>query len=354
MDIFGEHPSIPIGVAILIAIYLGACRVTGRRPTRRQAMWFAIAMGAILFTHTELDELADARIFSMHMLQHLMQTFVIPPLILLGTPGWMMRPWILSRPIKPVARLLTTPVVAFLIFSAVFVTAHFPPIFDQMCRDENFHIFLHLLFMAAGMLLWWPILSPLPELPRLSYPAQILYLFLLMIPMTAVAAPITLATRVIYPWYTEGAHGWGLKPLEDQVLGGLIMWIGQGTYLMFVFTFIFYRWQQREDSDIPVLPASTTPDLRVVRSRRVAHSVRVDYKCYGWSTADLVTVIHAAYVAVCGSRIRGHSGWLGSRMALGPELLFSACPRRDDPVRVLRGAHWRNLSTHHPGRICCE
>ena len=88
MDIFGEHPSIRIGVAILIAIYLGACRAAGRRPTRRQAMWFAVAMGAILYAHSELDELADARIFSMHMLQHLMQTFVIPPLLLLGTPGY--------------------------------------------------------------------------------------------------------------------------------------------------------------------------------------------------------------------------------------------------------------------------
>jgi putative membrane protein len=272
MNIFGEHPSIPIGVAILIAIYLGACRVAGRKPTRRQAMWFALAMGAILFAHTELDELADARIFSMHMLQHLMQTFVIPPLILLGTPGWMLEPWMLSPPIKPIARLLTNPVIAFLIFSAVFVTAHFPPIFDRMCRDENFHIFLHLLFMASGMLLWWPILSQIPELPRLSYPAQILYLFLLMIPMTAVAAPITLATRVIYPWYTEGAHGWGLKPIDDQVLGGLIMWIGQGTYLMIVFTFIFYRWSQREDRDISVSPAATTPELRAIPSGRAAGS----------------------------------------------------------------------------------
>jgi putative membrane protein len=267
MDIFGEHPSIPIGVAILIAIYLGACRVAGRKPTRRQAMWFAIAMGAILFAHTELDELADARIFSMHMLQHLIETFVIPPLLLLGTPGWMIRPWILCRPIKPVARILTKPVIAFLIFSAIFVTAHFPLIFDRMCRDEDFHIFLHLMFMAAGVILWWPILSPIPELPRLSYPAQILYLFLLMIPMTAVAAPITLATRVIYPWYTEGAHGWGLKPLADQVLGGLIMWIGQGTYLMIVFTFIFYKWSQLEDRDTPVLPASSPPELRVLRAR---------------------------------------------------------------------------------------
>src|SRR5713101_28820 len=134
MDIFGEHPSVPIGVAILVALYLGACRVSGRRPSRRQAMWFALAMAAILFAHTELDELADARIFSMHMLQHLIETFAIPPLLLLGTPGWMLRPWVLSRPLEPVARLLTKPVIAFLIFSAVFVTAHFPPIFDWMCR----------------------------------------------------------------------------------------------------------------------------------------------------------------------------------------------------------------------------
>ena len=93
-----------------------------------------------------------------------------------------------------------------------------------------------------------------------------------MIPMTAVAAPITLATRVIYPWYTEGAHGWGLKPIDDQVLGGLIMWVGQGTYLMIVFTFIFYRWQQREDRDIPVVAPSTIPELRVVHPRRVTSS----------------------------------------------------------------------------------
>src|SRR5260370_4501480 len=217
-------------------------------------MWFALAMAAILYAHTELDELADARIFTMHMLQHLLQTFVIPPLLLLGTPGWMLRPIVLCRPLRPIFTLLTAPVIAFLLFSAVFVTAHFPAIFERMCRDEAFHIFLHLLFMAAGVLMWWPILSPIPEMPRLSYPAQILYLFLLMIPMTAVAAPITLASTVIYPWYNQGAHGWGIQPMDDQVLGGLLMWIGQGSYLMIVFTFIFYKWSRLDDRDAPPIP----------------------------------------------------------------------------------------------------
>ena len=263
LDFLGEHPSIPIGCALLAALYSGAGWLMGRRPSRRQAAWFALALGVIFFTHTVIDEFADDRIFFMHMLQHLLQTFVIPPLLLLGTPDWMLKPWVLSRPLRPVARFMTRPLVAFLIFSAVFVSAHFPAVFDLMCRDENFHIFLHLCFMASGVLLWWPILSPLSEMPRLSYPAQILYLFLLLIPMTAVAAPITLANSVIYPWYLEGPHGWGIKPMDDQVLGGLLMWIGQGTYLMGVFTAIFFKWSRKEDQDIPALVESR-PKLQIV------------------------------------------------------------------------------------------
>jgi putative membrane protein len=267
-DFIGDHPSVWIGTALLVALYVGACALARRRPTRRQAAWFATAVAVILFTHGELDELADQRLFVMHMLQHLMQTLVIPPLLLLGTPDWMLRPWVLSRPLKPLARLLTNPLVAFLLFSAVFVSAHFPPVFERMCRDENFHIFVHMMFMTAGVLLWWPILSPLAELPRLPYPMQILYLFLLMIPMTAVAAPITLARQVIYPWYLEGPHLWGITPMDDQVLGGLLMWIGQGSYLMIIFTAIFYRWSQRDDRDQPVLMIPPRPPLRVVHPAR--------------------------------------------------------------------------------------
>jgi putative membrane protein len=82
---------------------------------------------------------------------------------------------------------------------------------------------------------------------------QILYLFLLMIPMTAVAAPITMAETVLYMYYGMGQHPFGLTPIADQVLGGLIMWIGQGVYIMFVFSGIFFRWAQREDTEFPAI-----------------------------------------------------------------------------------------------------
>jgi putative membrane protein len=270
VDFAGVHPGVWIGAAALCAIYLGAARLAGRRPSRRQAAWFGSALLMLLFTGGGLQELAGERIFAMRMLQHLLLVLVLPPMLLLGLPGWMLRPVMLSRPIKPIAKVLTHPVVAFFLFSAVFVTAHFPGVLDRMCRERELDVVLHLGFIAAGLLMWWPILSPLPELPRLSYPLQILYVFLLMIPMTAVAAPITLADGVVYTWYLGGPHGWGLKPMEDQILGGLIMWIGQGIYLIAVFTTIFVEWSRRDDLDDPSTPEPRRGHLQLLRSQTSA------------------------------------------------------------------------------------
>jgi len=256
------HPSVVVGIAVLMAMYVGAATFGGHRVTGRHWFWFAVAVTMTVFTLGPVDEWAERRCFTMHMLQHFNQTFVIPPLMLLAMPPSMLRPWVLSKRLRPLAGFFTRPLIAFLTFTAVFVIAHNPPIFDLMCRNENIHIAIHLAFMVSGVILWWPILSPLPELPRLSYPLQIFYVFLLMIPMTAVAAPITLAHSIVYPWYLEAPHPWGLTPMDDQILGGLLMWIGQGTYLVGVFTAIFYQWSRREDEGDA--PSFEEPRLRAL------------------------------------------------------------------------------------------
>jgi putative membrane protein len=263
------HPSVAIGISALVALYIGAATIGNHRVTPRHWFWFAITVAVTVFTLGPVDEWAERRCFTMHMLQHFNQTFVIPPLMLLAVPASMLRPWVLSKRVLPLAKFFTNPLIAFLTFTTVFVIAHDPPVFNLMCRDENVHIVIHLAFMVCGVIMWWPILSPLPELPRLSYPMQILYLFLLMIPMTAVAAPITLAYSVVYPWYLEGPHPWGLTAMDDQILGGLLMWIGQGTYLMFVFTAVFAQWARREDdSDMPrILDEPPAPKIRVIAGR---------------------------------------------------------------------------------------
>jgi putative membrane protein len=248
------EPQTVLTIALVALTYVAASIGLKRRPNQRQQMafWMGILVLAISLTGP-LDAYAKGFSFSAYIFQQMILIFIAPPLLLLGLPGWMARPVMMNRFIEPFARRLTRPLIAFLTFSMFFALLHYPALCDQVCHARPFYGGIRVALVAVGLLLWWPMLSPLPEYPRLSYPMQILYLFLLMIPMTAVAAPITMAETVLYLYYGMGKHPFGLTPLADQVLGGLIMWIGQGVYIMFVFSGIFFRWAQREDSEFPAI-----------------------------------------------------------------------------------------------------
>lgn len=256
---FDMDPSAAVGIVGLGVLYWIAARVLRRRPRRRQLFFFCLALVALAIAQGPLDELSDRGSFWGHMVEHSFQCWVVPPLLLLGVPDWMLRPWVIRRWILPLARALTHPVAAFLIFTGVYAGAHVPVVFNLMTDNDAFHIAMHLAFLISGTLLWWPLMSQMPELPPLPYPQQVLYLFLLMIPMTAVAAPITLSTSVVYPWYAHHPHPFGLAPLEDQVLGGIVMWVADSIYLIFVFTWIFYRWSLSDTVEEPRLVRPTAP-----------------------------------------------------------------------------------------------
>ena len=94
------------------------------------------------------------------MAQHLLLCLVMPPLFLLGLTDWMVRPLLMNRWVRPLARILCKPLVAFFIYNAVLVAVHSPGLFDLMCRDDTVHITIHLVLMASGVLLWWPLAEP--------------------------------------------------------------------------------------------------------------------------------------------------------------------------------------------------
>src|SRR6516225_4274556 len=253
-----------IALLLLAGTYVGASLKLAQRPTVRQGVTFVAALLTILLAITgPLDELTRERSFAVYIFQQMLLVFVVPPLLLFGLPGWMLRPLMLNRFVEPIARVITRPLFAFLLFAAVFTLIHYPMVCDRICHVRPFYGNLHALLLFVGSLLWWPLLSPLPEYPRMMYPMQIMYLFLLMIPMTAVAAPITLANSVLYTFYMGGEHPLGLTPLADQVLGGLIMWVGQGVYIMFAFSAIFYRWARWDDQEEPPLNGEPIPRLQV-------------------------------------------------------------------------------------------
>ena len=195
-----------------------------------------------------LHDLSDTYLFSAHMVQHLLLTMVVVPLLLLGTPGWMLRPALRSPIVARVARVLTRPGIAYALFNVTMLAWHLPPLYNLAMAHHGVHIVQHLFFLVTATLVWWPLLSPLPELPRLSHAMRLLYIVLLMIPMNVIGLTITYADEVLYPAYEAAPRILPLSPADDQLVGGLIMWI-PGTFLLIgVATVMFFRWAKVEEA----------------------------------------------------------------------------------------------------------
>ena len=252
---FTVHPSTVIGLAGLGALYHWRA---GQRPadraetsptTGQRASFYSALALIFLSLNGWLHDLSDGYLFSAHMVQHLVLTLVAPPMLVMGTPGWMLRPALRWPVVGSLARWVTAPTRCFAIFNVVLVVWHLPPMYELAMRHHPVHIVQHLCFMTAAVLMWWPVLSPLPELPRLSYPGQMLYLFLLSIPMSLVAVCIGYADHLLYPWYASAARIWGITPMQDQMIGALIMWIPGGLFFFAIISVVFFRWQLRDGDE---------------------------------------------------------------------------------------------------------
>ncbi len=237
------HPSTVIGLSVFAALYLWSMQRSAVRPRLYQMISFFAGLFVIFASlNGPIHDLSDYYLFSAHMVQHLLITLLVPPFLLLGTPGWMLRPLLGLRPVARIAAFATRPVSCFVIFNVVIAVWHLPPMYNATLSEHGVHIGEHLMFMAAAVLMWWPFLSPLPELPRLSYPGQMLYCFLMIIPMSIIAVYIAMAESILYPAYSSAPRMWGLSPLEDQQLGGLIMWIPGAVVFYIILTVVFFRW----------------------------------------------------------------------------------------------------------------
>src|SRR5437867_4139974 len=195
---FTVHPSTVVGLLALGALYWWRAQQgqdENQQPLgRTKPALFVVGLVAMfLALNGWIHDLSDSYLFSAHMVQHLLLALVVAPLLVLGTPGWMLRPALQWPMVGRAARWLTRPTRAFAVFNLVVIAWHLPPLYNTAMAHHDVHIVQHLMFLAAAVIMWWPILSPLPELPRLSYPGQMLYLFLMTIPMSIVAVCITYA-----------------------------------------------------------------------------------------------------------------------------------------------------------------
>jgi putative membrane protein len=225
------------------------------------ALGLAFVAGALL---SPLDELAAER-FSAHMAQHLLLTMMAAPLLLLGNPLplvlWGLPPgarrW-LAAPFRRTARLRLAlsamtfwPTAGLLHVAAIWVW-HAPLLYDLAAEHEVVHALEHVMFFGTALLFWWPIIRPAPRLaPRLHPGLQIVYLLAATAQSSALGMLLAVPERTFYPHYARVAARIGISAVDDQMIGGGLMWSGAHMYLLPILLILYgvSRNAARESDD---------------------------------------------------------------------------------------------------------
>ena len=251
------HPSVVAGLVLLTVGYLLAAGPLRHRsgwappvPGRQISLFLAGVLVLFLALLSPLHELGDNYLFSAHMVQHLLLTLVAPPLLITGTPSWMLRPLVRTPRMLRVARVTTLPLVAFVLFNLVFVLWHVPALYDLALRERGVHVLEHLMFIVAAVIMWWPILGTLPELPRPSYLVQMLYLFVHPTVPAVLGAAITFSDGVLYEWYAAAPRIWDVSAHTDQQIGGVVMWVPGGFAYLLTLVVVFLIWAAQEERGV--------------------------------------------------------------------------------------------------------
>jgi putative membrane protein len=247
---FQLHPEVWVLVVALVAMGVYAVRVIGPKVagegghavSRRQIGWFLGGVFVLwLASEWPIHDIAEERLYSVHMVQHLLLAYAAAPMFLLATPTWLARlvvgegRWL---------RHLCHPVVAGVLFNAVTVFLHWQNTVNTSVENGAVHYGLHLLLVFASLLMWMPVCGPVPEL-RLSLPGQMIYLFMMSIVPTVPAAWLTFAEGAVYSAYDIPERLWGLSVTTDQQIAGLIMKLVAGFYLWSIIIVLFFRWAKR-------------------------------------------------------------------------------------------------------------
>lgn len=253
-------------LALVYTLAIGPLRdriAPGEPFPRKHAILFYAGIIAMYLTEgSPLHDLAERYSFFAHMLQHSLISYLVAPLLLLGTPAWLLRWMLTGRAIKPVARWILSPLPAFALFSLGFNLWHLPAIYDPALRIPFVHHTQHIIFLALSIIMWWPLISPLDDLGKPPKLAKLAYIFLLPIAQLPVFATVTFADHAIYPTYLMAPLWLFETHLHDQAAGGALMNVATIVTFTGPFIYIFNQWY-REDTgrtmDNRPLPSNNPP-----------------------------------------------------------------------------------------------
>lgn len=241
-----------LGLAALYIFYTGAWNDkrpdAAQRPvTTRQRVSFVAGCLVLLLALGPPLEDWSGMLISAHMVQHLLLMMLVPPLLLYGTPAWMLEPLRRWKVTDRAGYVLTRAPVAFFLMTATIVGWHLQVLYDLAVRVEPLHIAQHMMYLGSSILVWWAVLGPLPAWPRATPLVQCLFVFALTLPTAVVGVFLTWGPVGYYPYYTTVPRMWGSDLATDQQVAGLMMWVLGGTLNLLLLTLIFFQWAHQEE-----------------------------------------------------------------------------------------------------------
>lgn len=251
---FVAHPEVWLLSAAIVVGGVCIVRVIGPKVVpageqvvnRRQiAFFWAAVILMTLMAIWPMHDVAEQRLYSAHMFQHLVLTLVVPPLFWLSCPQWLAQLLVGSDGwLRRIIRWVGRPVAAWAIFNGFNLISHWAPFVDLSVTNGPFHFSAHVMFVLTALIMWIPVCGPWPEM-RLSLPGQMIYLFLQSVVPTLPAAWLANSETVVYSAYDQPIRLWGISALNDQIVAGLVMKLVEVAYLWTIIIVLFFRWASR-------------------------------------------------------------------------------------------------------------
>ena len=243
------HPEVWVLVAFLAGAYIYMVRVIGPKAvapgqpvvTRFNIGCFAGAM-VMLWVASDwpMHDIGEEYLYSAHMLQHMMLSYFLPPLVLMATPEWLLRVLVGNGKLYRGIAFMCTPVIAAVVFNAIVIVTHIPGVVTASVDNGPLHYSLHVAVVVASLLMWMPVVGPLPEL-QMTALGKCIYLFMQSLVPTIPAAWLTFAEGAVYQTYDQPVRVWGLSVQHDQQLAGAIMKTGGAIFLWTIIVFYFFK-----------------------------------------------------------------------------------------------------------------
>lgn len=251
MSVLTSSGDWPLGVPFAVCVVLAWLYVLGGRGRRddriRSVAFYAGIATIVVALDTPIDAYAD-RLFTVHMLQHVLLLTVAPPLLVLGHPWprlWRPLPVAVRR---TAARLfvvgapLASPPVALVLLAANLGLWHVPRFYDLTLRDNLVHELEHLSFVVTGILFWAAVLGTPPLRTRLDGARRCLYLVLALVPGWVLAIVLAFARKPLYSYAAQSHRPLGLSAISDQQLAPGVMWVPGSLVYAIAACWALYAW----------------------------------------------------------------------------------------------------------------